>query len=133
MNPLFAAAADIQRFCSERGWKSTVIGGLAVQRWGEPRQSRDVDLALLSGLGGEAGFVDPLLDAYRPRMTEARQFALERRVVLVETIEGVPLDIIGKASASTALASSTSCSRCSDSTTTTSPLQELFMKHPNQI
>ena len=72
---------------------TTVIGGLAVQRWGEPRQTRDVDLSLLSGLGGEARFVDPLLDAYRPRMTEARQFALERRVVLVETIEGVPLDI----------------------------------------
>ncbi len=93
MNPLFAAAVDIQRFCSERGWKTTVIGGLAVQRWGEPRQTRDVDLALLSGLGDEERFVDPLLDAYRPRMTEARQFALERRVVLVETIEGVPLDI----------------------------------------
>ncbi len=67
MNALFRAAADLQAFCATHGWRCCVIGGLAVQRWGEPRQTRDVDLTLLTGIGGE------------------ERFALERRVLLVET------------------------------------------------
>lgn len=93
MNALFAAAADVQAFCVDRGWRSSLIGGLAVQRWGEPRQTRDVDLTLLTGLGGEERFVDPLLARYRPRVPDARQFALAHRVVLVETATGIPVDI----------------------------------------
>lgn len=93
MNALFAAAADVQAFCSSRGWKSAVIGGVAVQRWGEPRQTRDVDLTILAGLGGEERFIDPLLAHYAGRIDNARQFAIDHRVVLVETSSGVPLDI----------------------------------------
>jgi hypothetical protein len=93
VNALFAAAADLERFCAGHGWRSCVIGGLAVQRWGEPRQTRDVDVALLTGLGAEATFVDPLVAHYRARIPNARQFALDHRVVLVETAQGVPLDI----------------------------------------
>ena len=93
MNPLFAAALDIQAFATLRDWKCTVIGGLAVQRWGEPRQTRDVDLTLLTGLGGEEQFVDPLIDHYRSRIPDARRFALERRVLLIETQDGIPLDV----------------------------------------
>jgi hypothetical protein len=93
VNPLYAAATDVQAFCAARGWASSVIGGVAVQRWGEPRQTRDVDLVLLTGLGGEERFVDPILEHYQPRLPDARQFALEHRVILVETVSGVPLDI----------------------------------------
>ncbi|HUF25234.1 MAG TPA: hypothetical protein VMN81_13965, partial [Vicinamibacterales bacterium] len=61
MNPLFAAAANLERFCQLRGWRCCIIGGLAVQRWGDPRQTRDVDVTILTGLGGEAAFIDALL------------------------------------------------------------------------
>ena len=93
MNPLFAVAAGVQGFCVGRGWQCCVIGGLAVQRWGDPRQTRDVDLTLLTGLGGEERFIDPILSRYAGRFPEARRFAIERRVLLVETPEGVPVDI----------------------------------------
>jgi hypothetical protein len=93
VNALFAAAADVQAFCTARGWRSSLIGGLAVQRWGEPRQTRDVDFTLLTGLGGEERFVEPLLAHYRPRLEDARRFALSRRVVLIETATGIPVDI----------------------------------------
>ncbi len=93
MNPLFAAALDIQSFLAARAWRSSVIGGLAVQRWGEPRQTRDVDLALLTGLGNEAAFIDPLLAHYGARRLDARAFALSYRVVLIETASGIPIDI----------------------------------------
>jgi hypothetical protein len=93
VNALFAAAIDIQTFCVKRGWRSCVIGGVAVQRWGDPRQTRDVDLTLLTGLGGEEAFVDPILEHYPARIIDARRFALERRVLLVETNDAIPLDI----------------------------------------
>jgi hypothetical protein len=93
VNPLFDAAADVLAFCRARGWQCCVIGGVAVQRWGEPRQTRDVDLTLLTGIGEEERFVDPLLARYRSRLPDARAFALAHRVLLLETSAGVPLDI----------------------------------------
>ena len=93
MNPLFSAAAELLTFCAAEGWQCCVIGGLAVQRWGDPRQTRDVDVTLLTGLGGEDRFVDRLLEHYRPRIADARRFALEHRVLLVESGDGVALDI----------------------------------------
>jgi hypothetical protein len=93
VNRLFRAALDLQAFASGRGWRCCVIGGVAVQRWGEPRQTRDVDVTLPTGMGGEEPFVDAMLSHYRPRLPDAREFALERRVVLIETADGVPIDV----------------------------------------
>ena len=93
MNPLVEADVDIQGFTASRGWRSTIIGGLAVQRWGEPRQTRDVDLALLTGIGREDAFIDPLLAHYAGRRPDARAFALTYRVLLIESTAGIPLDV----------------------------------------
>ncbi len=93
MNPLFAAATEIQTAMHRAGWRTAVIGGLAVQRWGEPRQTRDVDLTVLAGFGHEALYVDWLFARYARRRDDAREFALERRVVLVQTADGIPIDI----------------------------------------
>lgn len=93
MNPIFAAAREIQEFCRERGWRFCIIGGLAVQRWGEPRLTRDVDVTLLTGFGGEPAFIDELLARFSPRLPDARDFALRNRVVLVSSSDGVPIDI----------------------------------------
>lgn len=93
MNPIFAAAQEIQEFCRARKWRFCIIGGLAVQRWGEPRFTRDVDLTLLTGFGNEPAFVDELLLGFRPRLADARDFALRNRVVLLESAVGVPIDL----------------------------------------
>jgi len=93
MNPIFEAALRLQVLCDEHGWASCFIGGLAVQRWGEPRLTRDVDLTLLTGFGKEEGFVDTLLEEYKARMENARGFALENRVLLLRDQAGIPLDI----------------------------------------
>ena len=60
MNPIFAAALEIQEFCRARLWRFCFIG-VAVQRWGEPRLTQDVDLTLLTGFGTEEAFVSALL------------------------------------------------------------------------
>ena len=93
MIPLFAAARELQEFFEARVWRFCIIGGLALLRWGEPRFTRDVDVTLLAGFGREDAFIDPLLDAYRPRIGDAREFAQRNRVLLLEASNGVPLDI----------------------------------------
>ncbi len=37
--------------------------------------------------------MDPILARFQPRIPDARRFALERRVLLVETTDAVPIDI----------------------------------------
>jgi hypothetical protein len=93
MNAIFAAALDLQGFCDKRGWRCCFIGGLAVQRWGEPRMTRDADLTLLTGFGTEETFIDPLLDAFEGRRSDARAFALNHRVLLARHPNNTPLDI----------------------------------------
>ncbi|MEX2122093.1 MAG: DUF6036 family nucleotidyltransferase [Pirellulales bacterium] len=93
MNQILAAALELQEFLQERNWRFCIIGGLAVARWGQPRATQDVDLSLFAGLGSEEQYVDPLLERFRARVTNARDFALASRVVLLDASNGVPLDI----------------------------------------
>jgi len=94
MNDLFEAARQLQAFCDRQGWRSCFIGGLAVQRWGEPRVTRDIDLTVLTGFGNEERFIDPLLEHYAARIQDAREFALRRRVLLLVTPGGVGIDVL---------------------------------------
>ncbi|MBA3961630.1 MAG: hypothetical protein H0X40_06985 [Chthoniobacterales bacterium] len=93
MNPLFAAAVRVQQFCTSQGWRTCYIGGVTVQRWGEQRQTKDGDLTLLTYFQNEEHYVDTLLSAFRSRREDAREFALRRRVLLIEDASGIPFDI----------------------------------------
>jgi Nucleotidyl transferase AbiEii toxin, Type IV TA system len=66
---------------------------VAVQRWGNPRFTQDIDLTLLTGFGEEERFIDTLLKDLDPRRADAREFALSRRVLLAQTREGIEVDI----------------------------------------
>ncbi len=92
MNELLQAAADVQRFFAQRRWKFAFIGGFALQHWGEPRTTRDVDLTLLTGFGDEAIFIREILTHFKPRSADAAKFALRSRVLLVQSGE-VGVDI----------------------------------------
>lgn len=93
MNRLLAAALEVQAFCRAQNWRFCFIGGLAVQRWGEPRLTQDADLTVITGFGGEAPFVDALLARFEGRLPDAREFALRNRVLLLRSSGGVPLDV----------------------------------------
>jgi len=62
VNRVFEAALEIDRFCRERLWPFCIIGGVAVQRWGEPRGTQDVDLTILTGFGVLKAFAGRVLD-----------------------------------------------------------------------
>ena len=93
MKDILASAAELQRFCQKRAWRFCFIGGIAVQRWGEPRFTHDADLTLLTGFGNEEGFIDALLSEFSARFEGERDGAVARRVLRLNSSSGMPLDI----------------------------------------
>ena len=55
------------------------------------RDARDDPIAG-SACGGEEEYVDALLKEFKPRRQDAREFALIRRVLLIETYKGISVD-----------------------------------------
>jgi hypothetical protein len=93
VNAVIRAAADLQAVCESYRWRYCFIGGLAVQRWGEPRETVDVDLTLLTGFVDDTSFVESLLRHYTGRVDDPVGFALVNRVVLLRAPSGVGLDV----------------------------------------
>ncbi len=83
MNPLFQAGLEFQRFWGARKWMFCFIGGLAVIRWGEIRMTQDIDLCLLCGFGNEGKYINALLENFKARIPEPRNFAFTNRALLL--------------------------------------------------
>ncbi len=93
MNLIFKAAIEISNYLKNEEWPFCIIGGLANQCWGEPRTTQDVDLTILTGIGNEHYFAEKILSSFQSRIEDALQFAINYRVLLVQSSEGVPIDI----------------------------------------
>jgi len=93
MSALIEAAAEVSGFMHSRGWRFCIIGGLAVQRWGEPRTTLDAHFTLLTGWGDEAPYVQALLARFESRLEDAEAFALSRRILLLRASNGKDIDI----------------------------------------
>lgn len=93
MTPLLEAAAELQAVCDAHRWQYCFIGGLAVLRWGEPRETVDVDLTLLTGFSNEGPYIDVLTRQFALRRDDAVEFAKSSRVLLLRASSGVGLDI----------------------------------------
>ena len=90
---LIGAAVEVQLVLSAGGIRSCVIGGLAVQRWGEPRATQDVDFSVLAPIGEEQRPLDLLLGAFTATRADARAFAIANRVLLIQATNKVAVDI----------------------------------------
>jgi hypothetical protein len=94
MTPLLESALALQDFFIGRDWRFCIIGGIAVLRWGEPRFTRDIDVTLLAGFGRENEFIAPMFDGgYSGRISDAADFARRNRVLLLNSPQGIPIDI----------------------------------------
>lgn len=93
MNALFEAAKEVCDFMAARHWQYCLIGGLAVQRWGEARSTQDADLTLLTGFGEEERYASTLLARFKGRIANALAFSLANRVLLIHASNGKDVDI----------------------------------------
>jgi predicted nucleotidyltransferase len=93
MNLREAAAMEAHRFFAELGVPYVFIGGTAVQFWGEPRFTADLDLTVATPLEDPAGFIQQVVGHFRPRIDDAVSFARRNRIILVRASNDYPLDI----------------------------------------
>jgi hypothetical protein len=93
MTPLLDAAIEVTRWLDGEKIPACIIGGLAVERWGQPRLTQDVDLTILAPYGDEDPIIDKCLKKFPARNSDARAFALDYRVLLLTASNGVELDL----------------------------------------
>lgn len=77
----------------EIGLAYCLIWGIALQRWGQPRTTLDVDVTVMTPFGKEDSVVQQILPLFQPRIADAAEFALQSRVLLLKTDQGVGIDI----------------------------------------
>jgi hypothetical protein len=93
VNAVTLAAVELQEVLKSIKVPFCIIGGLAVQRWGEPRLTVDADATILTRFVEDEKWTDLLLSRFAPRRPDAREFALRNRVLLLVARNGVSLDV----------------------------------------
>lgn len=93
LHPIVLAALELQQALQDFGRPFCFIGGLALQRWGQPRFTSDADATLLTDWVDDEAAVDYLLARFRGRRADAREFALKARVLLLRSSDDVNLDV----------------------------------------
>jgi len=93
MIKLFQVAKHVQVLCEAQEWEFCFIGGVALQRWGEPHVTKDVDLTVLTGFGHEESYIETFLKHFEARIADAAVFALQNRVLLLQSRDHIGIDI----------------------------------------
>ncbi len=93
LNNILQVAVSLGQQLEIFGIPYCVIGGVAVQRWGEPRQTADVDATLLTGLGSEETAIERLLLQFSSRIDNPHEFAMQNRILLLQSQEGTNIDL----------------------------------------
>jgi hypothetical protein len=93
MNAILDAAVEVDSALSALGFEYRLIGGIALQRWGQPRTTLDVDATVMTFFGREEPLVRQLLECFQSRIPDALEFALESRTLLLVSSGGVGIDI----------------------------------------
>lgn len=92
MNGHEAAAWQIHQFLSHLQIPYTIIGGMAVGHWGDPRFTRDVDLTIVLPLEDPQPLIQKIIAQFPPRINDALTFALQNRVILLQ-VGNSPVDV----------------------------------------
>lgn len=84
---------QVNDYVRKVGFRYCLIGGIALQRWGQPRTTLDVNVTVMTGFGNEKPAIETLLGWLKPRVPDAAEFAQHSRVLLAVTDDGVGVDV----------------------------------------
>lgn len=87
------AAWEVHQILTELDIPYAIIGGLAVQNWGEARFTRDIDLTIVVPVETQEAILQALSNYLQPRLPDALEFARANRIYLAQTRDGIPVDI----------------------------------------
>lgn len=94
MNPLQQAICEVGDFLAREQIPHALIGGYALQYLGEPRLTHDIDIQIIVDEADKAQVFRKLLAAFRARIEDPFEFAMQHRVLLLYASNGVPVDIV---------------------------------------
>ncbi len=72
---LWDSVLELQSFLESCGYQFCFIGGIAIQRWGEPRVTDDMDVTVITSFGNEKPVIQSMLKRYQARIADALAFA----------------------------------------------------------
>ena len=90
---LWETAVELRRYLESCNYSFCVIGGIAIQRWGEPRLTQDVDVTLVVQFGSERQIAQEILKRYQSRVSNPIEFALQARILLLKDQAGNKIDL----------------------------------------
>lgn len=93
LNNVLQLAVELGEKLGRQGISYCIIGGTAYQRWGEPRQTTDVDATLVVEFGTELETLKKLLKMFASRIENPEAFAVQNRIVLLQSEEGIGIDL----------------------------------------
>lgn len=94
MSGPFEAAWEVGQVLASHQIPYVVIGGLAVQVWGEARFTKDADLSVsISPTKDVTALIQILAPHFKFRVTEPAQFAQTTRMILLMSRQGIEVDI----------------------------------------
>ena len=93
MHRVYAAALELQVVLKGLGYPYCFIGGLVLQRWGEPRMTQDADASVLTSFEHDDEVIERLLARFKSRREGGPEFARRNRVLLLEAQDGTALDV----------------------------------------
>lgn len=97
MISLINEAAELQRYFESEGRDFFFVGGLALQVWGRPRLTTDIDCTIFTNLKDEDRQIREILGKFKSRFfnpDDALNHARTQRVLLVESHLGTGIDIL---------------------------------------
>ena len=97
MISLIKESLELQQFFESGGKDFFFVGGLAVQIWGQPRLTTDIDCTIFTNLTNEDEQIRGLLRKYKSRFSDeqtALDHARVQRVLLLESRFGTGIDIL---------------------------------------
>ncbi|MEM6691381.1 MAG: nucleotidyltransferase [Planctomycetota bacterium] len=90
---LWATAVKLYGHLKDSGYPFCFIGGLVVQRWGQPRMTGDVDATILCEFGDESRLAQTFLDLYESRIEDPLAFATQARILLLRDTNQNRIDL----------------------------------------
>ncbi len=79
MIPPHEAAWEVHEVLTRAGLRYAIIGGVAIQHWGEPRLTVDLDVTVAVPLDQAEGLVRALVERFTPRHADPIGFARQTR------------------------------------------------------
>jgi hypothetical protein len=84
---------EIHRYLTRKKISYVFIGGVAVQKWGQPRFTKEVDLTIPVPVEEAEKFIERITQKFKGRITDLQEFARQTRVVLIYASNGRDVDI----------------------------------------